>query len=122
MFNINAGKAANIVRDAGGEIIGITRFHKIAYLLHTLGLDNNFRFIYKHFGPYSHGLDDAIRTSILLDQMTEIKRTANWGGEYSIFCVMGAMRDNENPRVWAASEAARVDAIVLDLAAAAIYF
>ena len=38
MPNEDATKAAAIVRDAGGEIVGRTELQKIAYLLNVTGL------------------------------------------------------------------------------------
>ena len=58
-----AQKAAEIVRDAGGHIVGRTRLQKIAYLLEITGLGAGFPFRYKHYGPYSEQLADAAETA-----------------------------------------------------------
>jgi hypothetical protein len=44
MTRRTAERAANIVRDAGGSIVGRTRLQKIAYLLFAAGLEDAFSF------------------------------------------------------------------------------
>jgi uncharacterized protein YwgA len=59
MSNVKAKKAAGLVRDAGGRIVGRTRLQKVAYLLTVTGLEEGFAFAYKHYGPYSEELATA---------------------------------------------------------------
>ena len=40
-------KVAEIIRAAGGEIVGRTRLQKVAYLLELAGLGHGFRFEYR---------------------------------------------------------------------------
>ena len=43
-----AKKAADIVRDAGGMIVGRIRLQKLAYLLTATGLENDLPFVVRH--------------------------------------------------------------------------
>jgi hypothetical protein len=115
-------KAKGIVRDAGGRIVGRTRFQKIAYLLSVTGLEDDFRFVYKHYGPYSEDLATAAREADLLGLLNETEQQASWGGTYSTYSV------DEQPslsvpaaRRRLATEAAAADAIELELAATAVF-
>lgn len=122
MSSAAAQKVAGIVRDAGGMIIGRTKLQKVAYLLVAAGLENELPFMYKHYGPYSEALAFAARDARLLGYVNETEQMANWGGTYSIYRVPGAVAPNPaTPRQQLASEAARADAIVLELAATAVF-
>lgn len=121
MLHANALKAAGIVRDAGGRVVGRTRLQKVAYLLSVAGLEDGLSFTYKHYGPYSEDLTSAARYAELLGFMNETKQEATWGGTYSIYTV------HESPsssvplaRRQLASEAASADAVELELAATAV--
>ena len=46
-------KAADIVRAAGGRVVGRTRLQKIGYLLELAGLGEGFPYAYRYYGPYS---------------------------------------------------------------------
>lgn len=78
-------KAIDIIRDAGGEVIGRTRLQKIGYLLEATGLGDGFRFQYHHYGPYSEELAGAVRTARLLGLIDEKEYATSWGGIYSVF-------------------------------------
>jgi uncharacterized protein YwgA len=80
-----AQSAAEIVRDAGGQIVGRTRLQKIAYILEVSGLGGGFPFRYKHYGPYSERLADAAQTARIFGMLTEQETPAAWGGVYSIY-------------------------------------
>jgi uncharacterized protein YwgA len=80
-----AQRAAEIVRDAGGQIVGRTRLQKIAYILEVVGLGAGFPFRYKHYGPYSEQLADAAQTARILGMLNEQETHAAWGGVYSIY-------------------------------------
>ncbi len=115
-------EAARIVRDAGGEIVGRTRLQKVAYLLELTGLGNGFRFEYRHYGPYSEELADAIHVAGAFDLVAEEDRNASWGGFYTIY------RDTnrtgarvEGVRATFAEKAAKIDSIELELAATAAF-
>ncbi|WP_437968911.1 hypothetical protein WMF04_06325 [Sorangium sp. So ce260] len=115
-------KAAEIVRDAGGEVVGRTKLQKIAYLLELAGLGEGFPFEYRHYGPYSEELADAIQVARVFGLVNEEERPATWGGSYSIFRTppkLGAPPGG--PRAAFAELAARIDSIELELAATAAY-
>ena len=44
-----AHRAAAIVRDAGGQIVGRTKLQKIGFFLEVAGVGSGFPFRYKHF-------------------------------------------------------------------------
>ena len=122
MSVVNAERAARIVQDAGGEIIGRARLQKTAYLLKIAGLEDGFSFVYKHYGPFSEDLADAARDAGLLGLLRESEERAAWGGRYSVFSVDGATgADGPPARRELAREAAASDAIELELAATAVY-
>lgn len=113
-------KAADIVRDAGGKIVGRTRLQKIAYFLELAGLGDGFSFRYRHFGPYSEELATASRYAALLDLIDETEQLTQWGGVYSIFtATVGG--DAPAARRELASKAAAADSVVLELAATAAF-
>lgn len=109
-------KVTDIIRVAGGEIVGRTRLQKVAYLLELAGLGYGFRFEYRHYGPYSEDLALAARNADLLDLLEEEERPTSWGGFYSIFRVTGLSTRQEF-----AMAAAGADSVVLELAATAAF-
>lgn len=117
-----AQRAAEIVRDAGGQIIGRTRLQKIAYILEAVGLGAGFPFRYKHYGPYSEQLADAAQTARIVGMLNEQEMPATWGGVYSIY---HSMLPQENRALEARQRIARelvnVDAVELELAATALF-
>lgn len=121
MSYASALKAAGIVRDAGGRIVGRTRFQKITYLLIVTGLEDGLPFAYKHYGPYSEDLAIAARDADLLGLLKETEQQAAWGGIYSTY-VVDELADPAVPpaRRRLATEAAAADAIELELAATAV--
>jgi uncharacterized protein YwgA len=117
----NWQEAAEIVRDAGGRLIGRTKLQKIAYLLELVGLGAGFQFQYRHYGPYSEDLADAMQMAVAFDLVSEEERKADWGGTYSIYLFSGLERSKADERATFAQAAARVGAIELELAATAAY-
>src|SRR5437667_5086933 len=114
--------AAEIVRDAGGRIIGRTKLQKVAYLLELAGLGAGFCFEYRHYGPYSEELAEAIKLADAFGLVTEEERRADWGGMYSIYAVTGkAQYHASGPRAAFAETAAQIGAVELELAATAAY-
>lgn len=117
-----AEAVAHIIRDAGGYIVGRTRLQKIAYILEAAGLGSGFIFQYKHYGPYSEDLATASNVAVLLDTVKEVKQPATWGGSYSTFSTtMPPNSKVEEARQQLAREAARADAVQLELAATALF-
>lgn len=115
-------KAADIVRDAGGKIIGRTKLQKITYLLELAGFGEGFYFEYRHYGPYSEQLADAIQMAEVFDLISEEERKARWGGYYSIFEAADIAQGSGLPdRVTFATAAGQIDSIELELAATAAY-
>lgn len=82
-----AGPSAvrDIIADAGGKIVGRTRLQKCACGLELTGLGFGFQFSYRHFGPYSEELQIACNDADALGLIEEQRKTANWGGRYSVF-------------------------------------
>ena len=115
-------KAAEIVRDAGGQIIGRTKLQKVAYLLELAGLGEGFDFRYRYYGPYSEDLATAIHVAAAFEFISEEERPASWGGMYSIYRAAPAAGDRLlGPRAKFAEEAAKIGSIELELAATAAY-
>ena len=115
-------KVAEIVRDAGGRIVGRTRLQRLAYLLELTGQGSGFDFEYRHYGPYSEVLTDAVRAATAFGLVTEKELPAAWGGRYSIFEIAGgAQHAPENDRTKFLKTAAAIGAIELELAATAAY-
>src|SRR5262245_43433656 len=115
----NWQQAAEIVRDAGGRLIGRTKLQKVAYLLELVGLGSGFQFQYRHYGPYSEDLADAVQMAVAFDLVSEEERKADWGGTYSIYAFTGSGKPKSDDRAAFAQAAAKVGAIELELAATA---
>ena len=122
MSYLDAQKAAEIIRDAEGRIVGRTRLQKVGYLLYVAGLEDRFHYTYRHFGPYSEELANGVRDASVLRLVYETEQQATWGGTYSIYTAnqisAGTPPDS---RRQLATEAASADAVELELAATAIY-
>jgi len=115
-------RAAQIVRDAGGRIVGRTRMQKIAFLLELTGLGEGFHFEYKHYGPYSDELTKAIRAAAAFGLVNVDEQQTSWGGWYSTYSAAdqrGKLSLKEP--VSLAMEAAKLDPVELELAATAAY-
>lgn len=114
-------EAAEIVKDAGGRVVGRTKLQKVAYLLELAGLGAGFQFEYRHYGPYSEDLADAVQMAAAFDLISEVERKADWGGTYSIFTFSGERNSQRDQRTIFAQTAAQIGAIELELAATAAY-
>ncbi|WP_156938181.1 hypothetical protein [Mesorhizobium sp. WSM3626] len=122
MSRAEAQIAREIIRDAGGRVVGRTRLQKIAYVLSASGLYNSFTFSYKHYGPFSEELATAAREAKLLGLVDETEQMAAWGGSYSIFHVNADIpAEVPQARLGLARLAAQADAIALELAATALF-
>jgi uncharacterized protein YwgA len=117
-----AQRAAEIVRDAGGQIVGRTRLQKIAFILEAAGLGAGFQFRYKHYGPYSEQLADAAQTARIVGMLREQETPATWGGLYSTYHSQ-LQPDHFVPeaRRRLAQQLVHVDAVELELAATALF-
>jgi uncharacterized protein YwgA len=115
-------KVADIIRDAGGRIVGRTRLQKLAYLLELSGLGGGFPFEYRHYGPYSEELSTATRNAALLGLLKEEEHATNWGGFYSIYTTLATSDlPPSSGRYQLAHQAASADPIQLELAATAAF-
>jgi len=114
-------RAAEIVRDAGGELVGRTRLQKVTYLSQLAGFHVGFPFEYRHYGPYSEELSDAIEIAVGCLLVEEDERPTDWGGWYSIY------RSDLDPRATATERsnflrtAKGIGAVELELAATAAF-
>ena len=115
--------AARIVQDAGGELVGRTRLQKVAFLMQLAGFDKSFSFEYRHYGPYSEDLSQAMDIAVLLGPVHEVERTTDWGGRYSIYSLAGQVPgvDSDVDRSNFVQEAKKIDAVEWELAATAVY-
>ena len=119
---VQVDEATNIVRDAGGRVVGRTRLQKLAFLLEASGLGSGFSFSYRRFGPYSDELYTSARDAQLLGLLREEEVETGWGGTYSIFTADQIPRDNvPATRKELAQLAAKADPIELELAATAVF-
>lgn len=113
-------RAADIVAAAGGQIVGRTKLQKVAYLLELCGLGEGFEFEYRHYGPYSEDLSDAIKLAGAFGLIREEERRAAWGGMYSVYSSQ-KRGHGDGQRAAFARAAVEVGAIELELAATAAY-
>lgn len=117
-----AHRAAEIIRDAGGHIVGRTKLQKIAFFFEAAGVGGGFPFRYKHYGPYSDQLAAATQHASALQLIREIESVAAWGGLYSTFhSAMPPGATQNGTRVQLAREMVSADAVELELAATAAY-
>jgi uncharacterized protein YwgA len=114
---------AQIVSESGGEIVGRTKFQKLAFLLELSGHGFGIPFEYKHYGPYSEQLAEATNAAALFGLLDERKESTHWGGFYSIYSSAGEFQDFETntTRQRIAELAVGANAIELELAATAAF-
>ncbi|HEX4302143.1 MAG TPA: hypothetical protein VHZ78_05090 [Rhizomicrobium sp.] len=117
----NRQLAADIVRDAGGRIVGRTKLQKVAFLLELVGLGSGFSFEYKHYGPYSEELTAAIREAAAFDLVQTTEQSTSWGGWYSVYSTTSKAVGSDRRRIDFAAEASKVGSVELELAATAAY-
>jgi len=113
--------AAQIVQDAGGELVGRTRLQKIAFLLSLCGFSDEFSFEYRHYGPYSEDLAQAMDIAAALGPVKEVERLADWGGHYSVYTLLQPVDQDDVLRSAFVQKAKLIDAVELELAATAAY-
>ena len=119
----DAENAADIVRDAGGEVVGRTRLQKMAYLLEISGLGSGFGFEYRYYGPFSEELANAVSEAQYSSLLTEEEHSTGWGGSYSIFrsksSAHGSSANDARMRILRIG--VKANPIALELAATAAY-
>jgi hypothetical protein len=113
--------AAQIVSDAGGELVGRTRLQKVTYLAQLAGFPFGFAFEYHHYGPFSDDLARGMDIATLIGTVAEEERLADWGGRYSVYRVDPSVRLADGDRAAFLRKAKAIDAIDLELAATAAY-
>lgn len=114
--------AARIIRDAGGKVVGRTKLQKMAYLLELAGLGDGFPFQYRHYGPYSEQLSQAVELADLFGLVKEEEHRASWGGRYSIYSFVGDdVSETDILRTRLLEFAVQSDPIELELAATAAF-
>lgn len=95
---------------------------KVAYLLELAGLGDGFQFEYRHYGPYSEDLADAIRVANAFSLVSEEEHRADWGGVYSIYNATDKLGErSQGIRATFAQAASQIEAVELELAATAAY-
>ena len=112
---------AKVIQDAGGEIVGRTKLQKTVYLLTLAGFEDQFQFGYKHYGPFSEELAEAADFATAFGLISERQQTSSWGGTYSVYTAASCEPSALPSRVSLTQEAARSDAVLLELAATAAY-
>jgi len=112
---------AQVIRDAGGEIVGRTKLQKTVYLLTLAGFEKQFRFGYKHYGPFSEALADATDLAVAFGLIFEHQQQAAWGGTYSVYTAPPGEQSAQPSRIRLTQAAAQSDAVLLELAATAAY-
>jgi uncharacterized protein YwgA len=114
-------RAASLIANAGGELVGRTRLQKVAYLSQLAGFSDDFDFEYRHYGPFSDDLAEAMKLATGLKLVIEEERKTDWGGWYSVFKALVASDTTDATYRNFLSAAAKVGAIELELAATAAF-
>jgi uncharacterized protein len=119
----DAQNAADIVRDAGGRVVGRTRLQKMAYLLEISGLGAGFDFGYRYYGPFSEDLANAVSEAQYSELLAEEEHPTSWGGAYSVFKVIrsGSASIKRDARTQILGIGVKANPVSLELAATAAY-
>lgn len=124
LFNQGENSPMQVLADAGGKIVGRTRFQKITYLLSETGLLEGYDFEYHHYGPYSDDLSSSLQIAVLFDELNEEEKKTDWGGHYSIFTLPESVSDSvevNQSRKEFIKPMLNISSIVLELAATAAF-
>src|SRR6516165_2738715 len=115
--------AADIIQDAGGQVVGRTRLQKVAYLLEITGLGSGFLFEYRHYGPFSEELAEGVSIARDMSLIKQSEHSTWWGGSYSIFKSLAASQKQtvDASRKQILSVGVKADPIALELAATAVF-
>lgn len=117
----NSEKAADIIRSAGGRLVGRTRLQKVAYLLEITGAGSGFVFEYRHYGPFSEDLANATSSAKLSGLIHETEHPTAWGGWYSVFEADKNRSEEGEPRKSFILAATAANPVELELAATAAF-
>lgn len=89
----NEDIVADVVAAAGDKIVGRIRMQKVFYLLDQLGLNSGFDYEYRHYGPYSADLSEAIEDAkAFAGLQEETHRRQSDGVPYSVFKLVASDR------------------------------
>ena len=115
-----------LVHLAGGQIVGKTRLHKIAYLLEAKTLGLGLDFDYHNYGPFSPELAYAVDDAEALEYLRTEERPGFHSVPYKIFNSTDKTPEFENDAISGARKIALdamagYSALVLELAATAVY-
>ncbi len=115
-------RAARVVNEAGGHLVGRTRLQKVVYLAQLAGFGEEFSFEYKHYGPFSEDLATGMEIAAGLGLVQEEEKRAAWGGRYSTYVANERTPSSENAaRSAFVRAAAGISPIELELAATAAF-
>lgn len=118
----DSNDAANVIAEAGGDIVGKTRLQKLVYFLEVAGIGYGFKFEYRRFGPYSEELSLAVHNAEALEFITKAERETTWGGTVTKFSTSRKPADSSaKGRKELAKMAAKSDSIEIELAATALF-
>lgn len=122
-ISLGVNELIDIVASADGELVGRTRLQKTAYLLFATGLGaQQFRFRYRHFGPFSENLAATSDLSKFFGSLKEEQQPSSWGGSFSIYRTETAPKHDEaSPRVQLIKIAKEANPIDLELAATSAF-
>lgn len=115
-----------LIRLADGQIVGKTRFQKIAYLLEAKGLGFGLDFDYHNYGPFSPELAFATDDAESLEYIRTEEKFGFHSVPYTVFhSTDGAPKFKDDAASRARREALKTmsdySALVLELAATAVY-
>ena len=87
-----------VVALAGGEIVGRIRLQKVVYLLDQIGMNSGASFEYRHYGPYSEAVSDAVTDAKFWGHISEAVsfRVAD-GAPYSSFKIKSPEPEQQSP-------------------------
>jgi uncharacterized protein len=115
-------RAARVVNEAGGVLVGRTRLQKVVYLAQLAGYGDEFDFEYRHYGPFSEALANGMEIAAGLSIVAEEEKRADWGGWYSTYRATQRTPPATDPgRSTFVQETAGIGAIELELAATAAF-
>lgn len=114
-------KVVNLIKVAGGQIVGRTRLQKMVYLLESAGFIDGFEFEYKHYGPFSEDVANAVFLGQFEGVITEEERPASWGGFYSIYRAAGDAPTCDKSMLDFIGITSAANPVALELAATAVY-
>jgi uncharacterized protein YwgA len=119
-------RASALVRLNGGEIVGKTRFQKIAYLLETVHLGLGLEFDYHNYGPFSAELATSLDDAEAMKLVEAVEVPGFHEVPYTLFRMTPSTPSFEDSketrkRREALEKMSGYSALILELAATAVY-